>query len=330
MEIRNIGNGKKRLLIIAENALNFINYDDGNEVINFCKDKAVDVVVSSDCHGDEESFELPFKLSTKQRIFLGDYYPYIPSWFKFREKDQKVKADFVEKIKASYIHMDDLLSKHLNDENTIFLFGNHDPRIFPVSFEMEIQGYKFLFQHSLIQHDKDGKTLMVDNAASTHYLDLEEELWKDASGPMIEDAIGSMKSPYTINQTPKPLFVLPQNDRQFFDIPKGFNYIIIGHLSSYEWLYEPSDDFDISELLALKEKLFTIDSHNSCVVDEANAYIHERKLIHYRTRINEILSKLPTMKPKLQAQQIKLLDQLKNSLSLEESKDQKCDKIGFI
>ena len=329
MEINSIGTGRRKLLIIDETSLNFIQYDNSDEVINvfndLFKDKTVEAIVSSDSHGDDSSLELPFKLPTKKRIFLGDYYPYIPSWFKYREKDKAVQRQIVDYVKDKYMRTDESLAKHLNDESSLFLFGNHDPRIFPVSFELTINGFKFLFQHSLTYHNKAGKPLTMNTAASSHFLDVEEELWKDISGPIMRDIADELKSSYTIEQVEKPLFVLPSIEPEYIDIPIGYDYIIVGHLSSYQWLFDKLLDDSLSseaktKISSIQDKLYTIDSSNSSVIDYLNQQVHERKLNHYRTRIAQITSQLPSLKPKLQVQQTSLLDRLKVSLAKEESK----------
>ena len=325
MEIRDIGEGKRKLLIIDGTCLNFIHYNKADEVISMFKDRTVDAIVSSDSHGDDESLELPFQLQAKHRIFLGDYYPYIPSWFKYREKDREIKGRMVEFIKEKYMHTNETLAKHLNDESSIFLYGNHDPRIFPVSFELNINGFKFLFQHSLTYHDQEGKLLTINTSTSTHFLDVQEESWKEASGQMIEMNIGMLRPPYETHQSEKPLFILPSIKPEVIDAPDGYDYIIIGHLSSYQWMFDRISDEAISlevktKISSIQNKLFTIDSSNSSIIEYTNEQVHERKLNHYITRINQITAELPSLNPRTQQAQIKLISLMKERLDKEEKR----------
>ena len=207
-----------------------------------------------------------------------------------------------------------MLITHLYDENTIFLFGNHDPRIFPVSFEMEIQGFKFLFQHSLTYHNNEGIQLTINGPVSTHFTDVMEEKWKNDSVSKFNHMFGPLKEPFSNEQDIKPLFILPDIDLSSIDIPECYDYIILGHLSSYEWLYKEE-----SKCSSLCGKLFTIDSNNSSIVEYSTEKVHERRLQHYERRIKEVKEEIPTLKIKAQLRQMKLLEHLEKQLEHEKS-----------
>ena len=260
-----IGNGRRRLLVITDTLI-FINYDAVDEVYDAVKDLKIQYVVSSDCHGDVETFMLPLTLPGK-KIYLGDYYPYIPQYVKYREQDKSL----IEYTKRKYEDMNRLLIA--NKDEAVFLYGNHDPRIFPVTYETTINDKKFIFQHSLISHRK--KPLIK------HYYDKMEESWKESTAAL-----------FGVEQTDKPEFTLLNDE---YEVPDA-DYIIVGHLPDYSSLGIPN--------------LYTIDASNSSVVEYQREEIKKLRIKHYERRIREIEESLPTAKNKKQLEE--LLERFKN------------------
>lgn len=269
MEVETIGDGKRRILFISGNKLIFVNY---NEISEIPKIDA-EYVISSDCHGDEETFEYPFTIDAK-RIFLGDYYPYIPMYIKYRDQNKELIDYTYQKFK----NMNSLLLKHKDD--AIYLYGNHDPRIFPVSHTEIINGYKFVFQHSLIVKNPKTKELK-------HFYDKEEEKWKNETAEL-----------FGIEQTDKPSFTLLDNSEEL-EIPDA-DYIIVGHLSDYSKLEIPN--------------LYTVDASNSKVVEYQRKVVNNLRQQRYERRISEIEKVIEELKMKEQTP--KVIKQIKQQTEL--------------
>ena len=150
-EIRLTENELCRKILIINDKLNFIYFEKfDEEQILKAVDYKVDYVVSSDSHGDIEMLTFPLKFDAKKYIYLGDYYPYVSEYIKYRCKDRSLKHEIMFLVHSLSQQVDAELEKLKLNPKVILLYGNHDKPEFPISYELNINDCKITFQHSLI------------------------------------------------------------------------------------------------------------------------------------------------------------------------------------
>lgn len=232
-----------RLLVIATVPpkslvlLIFINYDrnvtafDMKQVIDdvfrkrFKDDKEVvdskvkiEAVISSDCLGDLYTLRFPLSIGDydTKRVWLGGYYPFIPSFIKPRlHENEKLLNGMEAKYKAVTGTILDIISK--SNPNNVFLRGEHDPFVFPLSYTLAFNGFTIGLLHSLIALEQKGLSRNVyDNLIRS---------WRDREGAKIGPRMMGIEPVYVSSSTPQSKILVPRTD-----------VIILGRYTSYKRL----------------------------------------------------------------------------------------------
>lgn len=250
----------KRIMFIIGTKLVFVNYDVSTPIEAFndaLPMGRISHVVSSDSHGDTASLLLPLAFGDEatKRIWLGDYYPYIPMYIKYRMKDRKDEViKVVEMVKRNVDETTEALQsiREQGNPNNILLYGNHDPSSFPLVYTETINGKTFTFQHGIENRLGEAKVIK-------HYYDKTERDWL-LEAESVLGASGERKPFYTCFNEPSVDLDIPSTD-----------YVIVGHLSNYK-------------LPSFNKTLFTTDACNSSFMLELKAIADEARRKRYEQR----------------------------------------------
>lgn len=194
----------------------------------------IKAVISSDCLGDLYTLRLPLSIGDDEtkRVWLGGYYPFIPSFVKYKIND-RLLIGMDEKYRAVTRTILDIISK--SNPNNIFLWGEHDPFVFPLSYTLVIRNAHIALQHSLISLEQRRQTIGKYDRMINE--------WRDREGRVLGSRMFGSEPLFITQTTPMSKVLIPNAD-----------LIVVGKYLSYK-------------RLKIK-RLFTVNANNSLYMSQ--------------------------------------------------------------
>lgn len=182
-------NDPAKMLAIIGSHFRFIYYDLDQPAMDEIYEAAhqADIIVASDCHGDETALMVPIETAEHvgaTLIYLGDYFAYEPDYILWR-----APSDVRTVVEREINEVNARINKILEAEssNGIFLFGNHD-MMSSVKLRFSARINDMVFQHSFtLKHPQCDVTpfTTVDHAMTEFMTNMTDEIEVPEYGVMV-------------------------------------------------------------------------------------------------------------------------------------------------